>query len=411
MYQTSSNGTRTKRRSTRIAITAVLLGAMLSSTLVANAEELKPEPTTFRSDKASAAADLAALALNFHDQQAALTGLDFHDQKKDSHDQKKLDKALKELNKGLADKYWAADGETLVGKGEHVFRRDARAIRHLEKIKDLDVGEIIDTIVDIDFKMAQAAIADAAAAGADTTKVERTMAKAAQALADGNLSKAVDLYGTAWRNAARAKPKAPKASTTSAGGGRSFTGSTGSTGSNGKYSTYEVVLVRTDTVGTGSPEFISVSGSNEAGTDGYTGKSTEGYLFDSRFGPGDTFLDPMFWPTLDPGGIMQLHVSCSDVFAGGFGSKSDPAATSQWMINSIHIVKHQGESTDKECDVIGAGLPTPPEPPDAASTFTTTFTPTTTPPTTTVTTVPTVPIVPTDPCASAAAPAWCFYDA
>ena len=381
MYQSSSNGTRTKRRSTRIAITAVLLGAMLSSTLVANAEELEPgpDPTTFRSDKTSLAAELAELAaIAAQDQTAALTGLDLQDQKKDSHDQKKLDKALKELNKGLADKYWAADGETLVGKGEHVFRRDARAIRHLQKIDNIAVKDIIDRIVAIDFKMAQAALAAATAAGGNTTKVERTMAKAEVALAKGDFSKAVDLYGTAWRNAARAIPKAPKASTTSNAGANSFTGS------NGKYSTYDVVLVRTNTVGTDAPEFITVSGSNEAGTDGYTGRSTEGYLYSSEFGPADTFLDPLLWDTID-GGIMQLHVSCSDVFAGGFGSKSDPAATSQWMINSIHIVKHQGESTDKECEVIGAGLPTPP--PEAATAFTTTTTPTITPPT--ITTPPT----------------------
>ncbi len=374
MYQTSSNGTRTKRRPTRIAITAVLLGAMLSSTLVANAEE-----PTFRSAKTSAVNGLPAIiGLDTQNEAAALTGLDLHDQKTASHDQKRLDKALKELNKGLADKYWAPDGETLVGKGEHVFRRDARAIRHLEKIKDLDVGGIanVQAIVQIDFEMAQAAVAAAKAARADSTvdttkvdrtmdKINRTMEKAAEARAAGDLSKAVDLYGTAWRNADRAMPKAPKASTTSAVGGMSLTGPADS---NGKYSTYEVVLVLADTVNDPEPEFIAVSGSNQPGTRGYAGKSTEGYLYSPRFGPGDTFLDSSMWAT-PKDYKMQLHVSCSDVFAGGFGSKSDPAETSEWMINSIHIVKHQGASIDKECVVIGAGLTTPP--PDTIANATT----------------------------------------
>jgi hypothetical protein len=331
---------------------------MLSSTLVANAEE------PFRSAKTDIAKDLADLGVT--------ATADF-----DSHDQKKLDKALRHLDKGLAEKYWSEDGSTLVGKGEHVFRYDAKAIRDLQKIDGPDVDDIIDRIVILDREMAEAAVAAAKAAGADITKVEQTMAKAAEALEDGNISKAVDLYGTAWRNAGRAKaPKAPKTPKTA----------TAASSSNGKYSTYDVVFVRTDTAGTASPVFLSVSGSNQSGTAGYTGRATEGYLFSSEFGPGETFLDPSLWPSLE-GGIMQLHVSCSDVFAGGFGSKSDPAATSQWMINSIHIVKHQGESTDKECEVIGAGLPTPPT--DTA----------TSPPPATITTTP--------PCDSVS----CWFDA
>ncbi len=334
MHQSSRRRIGARRRSARIAVIAVVFGAMISSTLVASADE-----TTLRSEKVAAVSDLVAL-----------TGFDSHDQKKhdqkkhdqkntgfDSHDQKKLDRALRNLDKGLADKFWSTDGDALIGKGEHVFRYDAKAIRELQKVDDPAVDLIVDRIVAIDFDMARVAVDSAAAAGADTTKVERTMAKAAEAIAKSDLSKAVDLYGTAWRNAARAKPAKPSKAGPSSGA---------------RFSTYEVVLVRTDTVSTGTPEFLWVSGSNESGD---TGRSTEGYLFSSEFGPDDTSLDPFLWPSLD-GGIMQLHVSCSDVFAGGFGSKSDPAATSRWLVNSIHIVKHRGETTDKECEVIGVGL-------------------------------------------------------
>ncbi len=322
MHQSSRRRIGARRRSARITVIAVVFGAMISSTLVASADE-----TTLRSEKVAAVSDLAAL-----------TGFDSHDQKK--HDQKKLDRALRNLDKGLADKFWSTDGDALIGKGEHVFRYDAKAIRELQRIDDPAVDLIVDRIVAIDSNIARDAVDAAAAAGADTTKVERTMAKAAEAIAKSDLSKAVDLYGTAWRNAARAKPAKPSKAGPSSGA---------------RFSTYEVVFVRADTVGAAIPIFLTVNGSNEPGTEGDTGRSTEGYLFSSEFGPDDTSLDPFLWPSLD-GGIMQLHVSCSDVFAGGFGSKSDPAATSRWMVNSIHIVKHRGETTEKECEVIGVGL-------------------------------------------------------
>ena len=324
MHQSSRRRIGARRRSARITVIAVVFGAMISSTLVASADE-----TTLRSEKVAAVSDLAAI-----------TGFDSHDQKK--HDQKKLDRALRNLDKGLADKFWSTDGDALIGKGEHVFRYDAKAIRELQRIDDPAVDLIVDRIVAIDSNIARDAVDAAAAAGADTTKVERTMAKAAEAIAKSDLSKAVDLYGTAWRNAARAKPAKPKPSKAGPSSGARF-------------STYEVVFVLADTVGTATPIFLTVNGSNEPGTEGDTGRSTEGYLFSSEFGPDDTSLDPFLWPSSD-GGIMQLHVSCSDVFAGGFGSKSDPAATSRWMVNSIHIVKHRGETTDKECEVIGVGL-------------------------------------------------------
>jgi len=332
MHQSSRRRIGARRRSARIAVIAVVFGAMISSTLVASADE-----TTLRSEKVAAVSDLVAL-----------TGFDSHDQKKhdqkntgfDSHDQKKLDRALRNLDKGLADKFWSTDGDALIGKGEHVFRYDAKAIRELQKVDDPAVDLIVDRIVAIDFNIARVAVDAAAAAGADTTKVERTMAKAAEAIAKSDLSKAVDLYGTAWRNAARAKPAKPSKAGPSSGA---------------RFSTYEVVFVLADTVGTATPILRTVNGSNEPGTEGDTGRSTEGYLFSSELGPDDTSLDPSLWPS-SVGGIMQLHVSCSDVFAGGFGSKSDPAATSRWMVNSIHIVKHRGETTDKECEVIGVGL-------------------------------------------------------
>ncbi len=336
--------TRRRRRPRQMAVAATLLGALTASALVASATE----PSTF-DDKTIVVIELAALK-------------DF-----DSHDQKKLDKALSNLYKGLADESWAVDGNSLARKGERVFKYDARAIRDLQKIDDPAVGALVLAIVEIDFQLVEAAIDAAAITGADTAKAGASMIKAEEALARGDIHKAVDALGKAWKDAVHAKP--PK-------------GSAAGSSSGGKYSVYDVVFVRTDTAGTASPVFLSVSGSNEPGSAGDSGSGNEGYLFSSEFGPGETFLDPALWPTAD-GGIMQLHVSCSDVFPGGMGAKSDPAATSQWLVNSFHIVKYKDGVIEKECDVIGAGLPT------AATSAVTTAT--TSPPTTTTSTTTTMP--------------------
>ncbi|MEE9205607.1 MAG: hypothetical protein V3U50_01355, partial [Acidimicrobiia bacterium] len=109
------------------------------------------------------------------------------------------------------------------------------------------------------------------------------------------------------------------------------------------------------------------------------------------------------WPDR---GVMQLHVSCSDVFAGGVGQKSDPQASSEWLVYSFHIVKYKDGVIEKECDVVGAGLPT-----EATVTVATTAPPTTTtttvapvttttttmPPTTTTTSTTTTTMPPTPP--------------
>ena len=90
MHQSSRRRIGARRRSARIAVIAVVFGAMISSTLVASGDE-----TTLRSEKVAAVSDLVTL-----------TGFDSHDQKKhdqkktgfDSHDQKKLDRALRNLS-------------------------------------------------------------------------------------------------------------------------------------------------------------------------------------------------------------------------------------------------------------------------------------------------------------------------
>ncbi len=319
--------TRRRRRPTQTALVVVLLGALTASALVAGA--------TTHSTFAEKRETVTALA--------ALTGLD-------SHDQRRLDKAVRHLEKGLAEEFWADDGNSLAGKGEKVFKDDARAIRDLQKIEDAAVAAFVIDLLDIDRQLAQHAI-DAAPADANTTKAEQSMLKAEEAFVAGHIDKAVSAYGKAWKHAVRAQKKVSKAGSSS----------------DGKYSVYDVVFVRTGTDGTNPSDVLEVSGSNKPNLEddteksGYTGKSTEGYLFSPDFLPEDTFLDPGLWPGV---GVMQLHVSCSVVFPGGFGAKSDPAATSQWRVNSIHIVKYKDGVIEKECDVVGAGLSLTPSYPE-----------------------------------------------
>ena len=344
-----------------------MLAALTASALVAGAAA--PAGSSF-DVKTIAVIDLAAI-----------TGLD-------SHDQEKLDKALSHLYKGHVDEFWAFDGDSLARKGERVFKHDAKAIKELLKIEgasdaaELVIGYTIDMILTMDFRLAQGAIDAAAFVGANTTKAAKSMAEAETARVSGDISRAVSRAGKAWKEAVHAQEKASK----------------GGSSSGGKYSVYDVVFVRADTVDTDSLVFINVSGNNQPGTPGDTGSGNEGYLFSAEFGPDDTFLDPALWPG---GGVMQLHVSCSDVFAGGVGQKSDPAATSEWLVNSFHIVKYKDGVVEKECDVIGAGLPTA-----GTSATVTTVAPTTTTTTTTVapTTTTTTTVAPTTTTTTTVAP-------
>lgn len=135
---------------------------------------------------------------------------------------------------------------------------------------------------------------------------------------------------------------------------------------------------------------------------GADGRELTRDLFDAAFGPADTYTTteerasaiagseaagfttglPAGW---DPatGGVMQVHASCSDVFPGGIGSKSDPETSTQWLLANAHIDKGS-----KVCDLVMIELPPTEQEPDSEPPTTTTTT-TPEPPPTTTTTVPT----------------------
>ena len=310
------------RRLLSLLLTAALLAGVLVGTAAGTAFASTPQDQV-----TIAAADATALL-----------GVD-------RKDDDKIHKALEDLAEALDPAYWDGSGAV---NDDDVFKALEKAVKELEKIKASDPSAIIDALVGAAAVLAQAAIDEAAAAGADTAKAVDEMAKAGKELAKGKPDKAIEHYGKAWKKADEHR------------GGSGIVTIPGAPA--GRYSLYDVVFVRADTVNWPRPIFLAVSGNNIPGTPGDTGSGNEGYVFHPAFGPTDTFLSPALWP-LPTGGIMQLHVSCSDAFPGGIGAKSDPQPTSTWLINHIAIRKMSNGVVAKDCNVSGVGLPYQPTPP------------------------------------------------
>ncbi|MDH3539221.1 MAG: hypothetical protein OEP52_04445 [Acidimicrobiia bacterium] len=243
---------------------------------------------------------------------------------------KKLTEAVKRLGETLEDKFWTSS-EAFSKEGNKVFDKDRDTVKKLlEAIKKLEeaalpsgsVQTLVDDLVQEDRRMAEATIAAAVAAGASDSKIEeayKELAKAEKELADGKPQDAIDKFKRAWETAFKAEAEAVK---DSADGG--------ATGG-GDYSVYTFWFIEHAVPGAVP---FSVTGTNESGTYGYTGRNTEGYL-QVR----DEF--------------MQLHVSCSDAFTGGTGDKSDPQESSKFRVVNYMISKYKDGTLDKTCNLTG----------------------------------------------------------
>ena len=247
-------------------------------------------------------------------------------------------KAVEELDKALEAQLWA-DGNTLTEDGKKAFDKMKKAAK---KLNEAGAASLVDELVAIAGDLATAEMATATAAGVSADRLGKAaekMDKAAAAIAEGKPDKAIKESLKAWKEAAK--------SMKSDNGG----------GSGGKYAAYEVEFVYAPTMNTTTPTFITVSGSNEFGTTGYTGQGNEGYIFSRSF----TAVDSFHGASLTDGFMqgMQLHVSCSDAFPGGYGAKSDPSGDANWLINTINIVKYDNGVVDKSCELDGAGLDVP----------------------------------------------------
>ncbi|NNF63487.1 MAG: hypothetical protein HKN07_04435 [Acidimicrobiia bacterium] len=105
--------------------------------------------------------------------------------------------------------------------------------------------------------------------------------------------------------------------------------------SGAKWSQYTFWFVNTETGETTGGLFGT---SHPDDSVGYTGNSNEGLLI-----VGDT--------------LMQLHVSCSDVFLDGVGQKSDPTADSPWRVDRYEIAKFKEGELHSTCSYVGMPRP------------------------------------------------------
>ncbi len=247
--------------------------------------------------------------------------------------------AAEALAKGLADGVWAGP-DTLGEKGKKAFDAARKAIK---KIQDVDPDhDAIAALIAILSSLVDGEMI-AAPSGSDLSKATEKLGKADQKLAEGKPEKAAKELGKAWKEARKAAEKysAPTLLTLASGA------------SGGSYSEYTVEFIHVS----GDMSFI-VSGTNAAGTQGYTGKGNEGFIFSPQFSANDSFHGAdLMWNGMQG---MQLHVSCSDAFPGGYGAKSDPDIFSEWLVNKITITKVKDGVVDKTCNLNGVGIDIPP---------------------------------------------------
>ena len=246
-------------------------------------------------------------------------------------------KAAEALTKALAPELWT-DGDTLGEDGKKVFDQMKKAAKKLG-----DHPALASELASIATGLASNQMTTAADSGADLSKAGEKMAKAEAKMAEGKPENAIKELLKAWKEARKAKDKATGTSVV------------GGNGSGGKYAHYEIVFVRADTVSWETPVFMTLSATNEYGTPGHTGKGNEGYIFSPAFSAMDSFHSASLMHDGMQG--MQLHVSCSDAFPGGYGAKSDPSIDSNWLINTATITKYKDGVAEKTCNVMGAGLP------------------------------------------------------
>ncbi|NNF64037.1 MAG: hypothetical protein HKN07_07225 [Acidimicrobiia bacterium] len=253
------------------------------------------------------------------------------------------DKADDKLGKVIARLHKAGTAAE-AGDLEKALKEDASAVKYLLKALDeLDgegpvstISSTIDAIVATDSAAARDAIDAARSAGADAKYLAKAIDHADDGdveRASGELDHAVSEYADAISYAAKARAKSGNGSTTTTS--TTTTSTPPIDGFKGKYSEYTFWFVNIESGEQTGP----LSGSSHPDNAlGWTGKANDGLL---EVG----------------GSVMSLHVSCSDVFSDGVGSKSDPAADSPWRVLRYSITKFSDGKADKSCDVV---VSTPP---------------------------------------------------
>lgn len=130
---------------------------------------------------------------------STLDSLDVYDKK----DQKRITNAVNAIEKSLDEKLWE-DDSSLTVLGKKVFSHEKTAIKELEKIKSIDVSEVVDSLILADKTLAQFTIdlipyADDKKINKNLDKALNEMQQAQKDVDNNNLDKAIDHYKKAWK--------------------------------------------------------------------------------------------------------------------------------------------------------------------------------------------------------------------
>ena len=138
----------------------------------------------------------------------------------DKKTEKYLENAIKSLQKSLDDKLWVDNSHLVFKEGKKVFKEERKAVKLLEKIikKDketsefnVEISNVILTLVDADAKLATIALDDAQEFAGDKKadkqikKAEKEITKAEKALTKEKFEKTIKHYEKAWRHAIKAQ--------------------------------------------------------------------------------------------------------------------------------------------------------------------------------------------------------------
>ena len=126
----------------------------------------------------------------------------------DKKDKKRLDKAIKSLEKNLDNSLWIDDSNLTMTDGKKAF--SDKTVKELDKVKSLDVSEIILSLVDSDSKLATIAFGDAQDYAGDKKsdkqieKAQKELEKAQKDLDKEKFYKAIKHYEKAWKHSIKA---------------------------------------------------------------------------------------------------------------------------------------------------------------------------------------------------------------
>ncbi len=128
----------------------------------------------------------------------------------DTKNDKRIAKAIDRIEESLNPAWWTSSSTLDAKKGRHVFDRERMAVKELMKVDapdDIDAQAAIDQLLEADRQLAQVAITAAILGGGDQGRIDKAlarMAQAADAIADGKFDRAVGYYKKAWQEAIKA---------------------------------------------------------------------------------------------------------------------------------------------------------------------------------------------------------------